>query len=99
MTPGGDDEPEYAWLRELIATRGEELRRRYGAHAVGIGRKKLGQGQRGELALRVYVDPEGTRRVEGTEPVPPTIAFTPSGSHDRVHLPTEVVQSAPAQFE
>ena len=99
MTAGQDNQPEYAWLQELIAERGDELRRRYGAHALGIGRKKLGGQKTGQLALRVYVDQEGARRMEDAEPVPATVAFTPSGMNHPVHLATEVVQSPPARLE
>lgn len=99
VSPGRDHEPEYAWLRELVATRGEDLRRRYGAHAVGIGRRRVGDRKKGRLALRVYLDPEESQRSPGAEPVPETIAFTPAGSDDAVHLPTDVILSSPARLE
>jgi hypothetical protein len=51
MSGHAEEQPEYAWLRELKDTRGDELRRRYGAHAIGIGRKRVGGHPTDRLAL------------------------------------------------
>jgi hypothetical protein len=80
-------------LRELVQTRGAELRRRFGAHSIGIGRKRAGGKVTDQLALIVYVERKGSAK----EPVPATIEFTPAG-HDRpVELATDVVEAPPVE--
>lgn len=91
--------PEYAWLREFKRAHGRELLRRYGAHAIGIGRKRVSGHRTGRLALIFYVERKGPAGGPDTEPIPPTFAFTPSGSARPVQLLTDVVESAPAASE
>jgi hypothetical protein len=79
-------------LRELKRARGEELRRRHGAHALGIGRRS--NGERGTLALVFYVAPGGER-----EPVPDYLELVPEGSTEPVRLPTHVVVAEQATSE
>lgn len=79
-------------LHELKRARGEELRRRHGAHALGIGRKS--RIESGPLALVFYVEPGGER-----EPVPEYVEFVPRGLAEPVRLPTEVVVTEQAASE
>lgn len=79
-------------LRELKRARGEELRQRHGAHALGIGRRT--HGERGTLALVFYVVPGGEH-----EPVPDYVELVPEGSMEPVRLPTHVVVTEQAASE
>jgi hypothetical protein len=94
-----EDTREYAWLRTLKDSQGEELRRRYGAHSLGIGRKQRGGAKTGELALIFYVERKKPAGEAGTEMVPPVLTFTPPGGDEPVEVPTDVVVSQPAEFE
>jgi hypothetical protein len=73
--------------------RGAELRRRFGAHSIGIGRKRVAGRQTDQLALIVYV----TRKGAGPEAVPATIAFTPTGCDHPVELAIDVVETPPVE--
>lgn len=98
---GGDDGREHAWLRELKDAQGAALRERYGAHALGIGRKRVGGRPTDRLALIFYVEkkrPPGGRE-GGIEAIPPTITFTPPGAAHPVELLTDVREAAPATLE
>ena len=88
--------PEYAWLRAFKRQHGAELMRRHGAHAIGIGRKKVAGEKTDRLALVFYVARKGER--EG-DPVPPTFSFTPEGHEEPVTLDSDVVEAPPAEFE
>jgi hypothetical protein len=99
MSDRPEDTREYAWLRALKDSQGEELRRRYGAHSLGIGRKQRGGAKTGELALIFYVDRKKPAGEAGAEMVPPVVTFTPPGGEEPVEVPTDVVVSAPAEFE
>lgn len=94
-----EDRPEYAWLREFKATRGDELRRRYGAHGIGIGWKKVAGVKTDQLALIFYVERRPPADKLAKEPVPATIEFTPADSDQPVLLMTDVVETPPAEFE
>jgi hypothetical protein len=74
-----------------VRARGAELRERFGAHSIGIGRKHVGGKRTDSLALIFYVQHKGDARV----PIPITIAFTPSGHGSSVALPTDVVETPP----
>lgn len=94
MTPlPAEQRPEYAWLQELKRSRGEQLRRRYGAHSLGIGWKRVGGRKTDDLALIFYVERKGTGSI------PEEIEFVPPGSDQQVRLRTDVVESPPAVFE
>jgi hypothetical protein len=93
------DIQRYTWLRALKDSRGEELRRRYGAHSLGIGRKQRGGERTGELALIFYVNRKAPGSESGVEMVPPILTFTPPGANGPVEVPTDVVVSAPAELE
>jgi hypothetical protein len=62
---------------------------------VGIGRKRIRDRPTDELALIFYVERKG----EGSEPVPATIEFAPSGRGEPVVLATDVVETPPVQPE
>ena len=85
-------------MQELKRSLGDELRQRHGAHAIGIGRKRVAGNKTDELALIFYVEHK-TSGDPSVEQVPGEIAFTPPGSAGTVTLKTDVVQSAPAAFE
>jgi hypothetical protein len=93
------DRPEYGWLREFKKAHGRELLHRYGAHAVGIGRKRTGGEMTDDLALVFYVEHKRPEDELETEPIPPSIPFTPSGMDEPVLLATDVVEAPPAEFE
>jgi hypothetical protein len=91
-----EDTPEYALLLELKRTQGTELMQRYGANALGIGWKRKDGEKTGQLALIFYVDDKQSPR---GQQVPPSIRFTPKDAEEVVELPTDVIESPPAQFE
>ena len=93
------DRPEYAWLREFKKAHGRELVHRYGAHAVGIGRKRTGGEKTDQIALIFYVARKGSGPAPEREPIPETISFIPSGMSEPVQLVTDVVETPPAEFE
>ncbi len=94
-----EERAEYAWLREFKRAHGRELLHRYGAHAIGIGRKRVSGGRTGRLALIFYVERKRPSAELTTEPIPLSFVHTPSGSDEPVRLLTDVVESAPARFE
>ena len=87
---------EYAWLREFKSVRGRDLRSRYGAHALGIGWAVPPEGTSPRPVLRFYVAPG--RALSG-DPIPDHFEWTPSGESHPVRVPTEVVESEPAELE
>lgn len=91
-----EDTREYGLLLELKRTRGEELMQRYGANALGIGWKRKGGEKTDQLALIFYID---SKRSPRSQPVPPSIRFAPKDSEEEVELPTDVIESPPAEFE
>ena len=99
MSVRAEERPEYAWLRELKATKGEELRQRYGAHSVGVGRKRVGGRPTDDLALVFYVTRKHSAGSGGPDAIPQTISFTPTGANEPVLLPTDVREAEPAEAE
>jgi hypothetical protein len=99
MSVRAEEHVEYAWLRELKATRGEELRRQYGAHSIGIGRKHVGGRPTEALALIFYVTRKRAVSEGDAAAIPPTIAFTPRGASESVLLRTDVRDAEPAVAE
>jgi hypothetical protein len=99
MNVRAEERPEYAWLKELKATKGEELRQRYGAHAVGIGRKRVGGKPTEDLALIFYVSRKRPAGSGDPDAIPPVIRFTPKGAREAVLLPTDVREAEPAEAE
>ena len=93
------DRPEYAWIREFKEAHGRELLCRYGAHAVGIGWKRVGGAMTDEVALLFYVERKQPEGEIDAEPIPPTISFLPSGVDQPVLLVTDVIETPPAEFE
>lgn len=84
-----DDSDEERRLRELVRARGAQLRARYGAHGIGVGRKHAGGAATGRLAVVFYV----ARKGAGPEPVPEVIEFVPEGEERPVALLTDVVET------
>lgn len=99
MSVRAEERPEYAWLRELKATKGEELRRRYGAHSVGIGRKRVAGRSTDDLALVFYVTRKRSAGPGDPDAIPLKIRFTPKGASEAVLLPTDVRAAEPAEAE
>jgi hypothetical protein len=90
-----EDRPEYAWMRDFVRSRGAELRQRFGAHSIGVGRKRIGGRRTDDLAVIFYV----TAKAAGVEPVPATISYTPPGHDQPVELLTDVVEAPPVTAE
>ena len=78
---------------------GGDLMRRHGAHAIGIGRKRVQGSKTGRLALIFYVERKRPPGQLGTEAVPETISFTPEGSSEQLEVPTDVVEAPQARSE
>lgn len=95
----GNGEDEYELLRELKSSRGPALRRRHGAHALGIGPKRIKGGKTDRLALIFYVAQKSTPAEKGPEPVPPSVTFTPTGAATPVTVLTDVVETPPAELQ
>ena len=93
------DAEEYGWLRELRDTRGEELRRRYGAHTVGVGWKHAGGQEIDRLALVFYVERKQPSAELAGEPIPPSITFTPANQPEPVTVATDVVETPTEEYE
>jgi len=93
------ERPEYAWLREYKQAHARELLERFGAHALGIGWKRVAGQRTDQPALIFYVqEKKGLDEID-TDPIPASIAFTPSNSDQTVLLLTDVVESPPPQLE
>lgn len=99
MSLSADERAEYAWLKALKATRGDELRQRYGAHSVGIGRKYVGGRPTSGLALIFYVTRKREVGPGDADAIPPTIPFTPKGASEVVLLRTDVREAEPVEAE
>ena len=99
MSGPAEERPDYAWLRELKDTRGDELRRRFGAHAIGIGRKRVGGHPTDRLALIFYVSKKRPDDPSAADTIPPTIRFTPTGATMPVDFLTDVRETPLAQDE
>jgi len=84
-----------AEMRELKRVRGPELMRRYGAHAVGVGRKVVGGERTKELAIVFYVENKG----DTENPVPPVLELAGDGGGEPAKVATDVVESPRAQLE
>lgn len=82
-------------IRELKQERGRELMERYGAHAVGVGRKTVEGERTDDLALIFYVERKG----ETACPVPATLEHRPAEGGEALEVPTDVVESPRAQLE
>jgi hypothetical protein len=86
-------------LRQFKRQHGEELRQRYGAHGIGIGRKRAAGKKIGTLALVFYVARKHDPEAPGVEAIPPTLTWRPAGVGQAVTFETDVVESEPAEFE
>lgn len=93
------ERPEYAWLREYKKAHGRDLLERFGAHALGIGWKRVAGQRTDQLALIFYVVKKEALDEIDIDPIPASIAFTPSNSDKTVLLSTDVIESAPSKFE
>lgn len=88
-----------AALRRFKQQHWRELCDRYGAHSVGIGRKRVAGRKSERLALIFYVARKADDLPPGIEAVPPTITCRPDGGGEAVTFPTDVVETEPAQPE
>lgn len=98
---GFSNQPEYAFLREFKEREVSfETLNRFGAHAVGIGRK-VTQGQKtDQLCLRFYVAKK--RPIESlnmAERIPESFSFRPRQSEQEVRIITDVIEAPPARSE
>jgi len=99
MSLTADERAEYAWLKELKAANGDELRRQYGAHSMGIGRKRVGGRPTSDLALIFYVTRKRAVGPDDADAIPPTIRFTPKGASEAVLVRTDVREAEPVEAE
>ncbi len=86
-----------AFLHEFLRT---DPFRRYGAHAVGVGRKIAGGRPTRQVALRVYV---ACKVAEADLPadrrVPARIRWSPPGRAETLTIVTDVVESRPGHVQ
>jgi len=99
MSLPADERAEYGWLKELKSTNGDELRRQYGAHSMGIGRKHVGGRPTSDLALIFYVTRKRAVGPGDADAIPPTIRFMPKGASEVVLLRTDVREAEPVEAE
>ena len=92
---------DYGLLRELKATSLTfDLLPRWGAHAMGIGRKWVAGKKTDQLSLRVYVASKRPEKLlSSEEKVPDHIRFQSRKAKREVRLETDVIETPPAQFE
>jgi hypothetical protein len=83
-------------ILEFKKLRGEELRSRYGAHALGIGWRRIDGVKTDELALVFYVVSSST---EPASSIPQSFEYLSEGKSVPVQIPTNVIESVPAQEE
>ncbi|MEZ0471106.1 hypothetical protein [Luteimonas salinilitoris] len=86
-----------AFLREFLRT---DPFRRYGAHAVGVGRKLTGGKASRRIALRVYTArkvPEAELPAERR--VPARFRWSPPGRQEQVAIITDVIESLPGHVQ
>jgi hypothetical protein len=90
----------YKLLRELKANTTFEFLDRFGAHAIGIGRKNVHEKPTDKLALRVYVAKKRpSAKLSSEEKVPASISFFSRKAKREKKLVTDVIEAPPAQFE
>ena len=87
--------PDHETIRAFKAAHGEELRERYGAHAVGIGRRRVDGVKLDELALVLYVESRSDGRARE---IPSHFTFHPDGGAP-VEIPSTVVEQPRAREE
>lgn len=92
--PRLEDRPEYAHLREFKKKHQWDLMRRYNAHGLGVGRKRVGGEKTEDLALIFYVESKSAETQ-----IPETFSFLPEGEEQAVELLTDVVVTEMAQLE
>jgi len=86
-----------AFLHEFLRT---DPFQRYGAHAVGIGRKVIGKRATRQIALRVYVAFKvADKALPAERRVPPRIRWSPQGRPDTVTIVTDVIESPPGHVQ
>ncbi|MGH7006697.1 MAG: hypothetical protein ACREIP_22345, partial [Alphaproteobacteria bacterium] len=92
---------DYTLLREFKATSLTlESLARWGAHAMGIGRKRVAGKATDQLSLRVYVASKRPEKLLSSEEnVPDHVRFLSRNAKREVRLETDVVETPPAQFE
>lgn len=86
-----------AFLREFLRT---DPFRRYGAHAVGVGRKITGGKATKRIALRIYTARKLAESELPTEQrVPAQFRWSPPGSQEEVTIITDVIESPPGHVQ
>lgn len=91
--------PEYQRMREYVLQHGSRLRKQYGAHGIGVGRKTVDGVKTDQLAIRFYVAQKRPAAECGAHAIPPALAYSPEGSDDSIELATDVVEAPPAEEE
>ncbi len=72
----------------------------FGAHSMGIGRKIVKGKATNRLAIRFYVAKKRPRgKLSSEEEVPKTIRFFSRKARRQMNLPTDIIETPPAQFE
>ncbi|MDX2505601.1 MAG: hypothetical protein QNL62_14140 [Gammaproteobacteria bacterium] len=81
--------------REIILAfkklRGEELRKQYGAHSLGIGWQRVNGYKTDQLALVFYVESAASDLASS---IPATFEFVREGESQPISIPTTVVETA-----
>lgn len=90
------DSSQKAQILEFKAQRGEELRKRYGAHGIGIGRRTINGSKTNDLALVFYVESKSS---EPATKIPDSFTFQPSGTHEMIRIMTQIVETPRATLE
>ena len=94
-----EDIEEYRWMKEYLARNRWALLKRYAAHSVGIGWKKVAGQKTKQLAIIFYVEKKGMISELGTRAIPGKIEFKLFGTDKTVSLLTDVIESEAAVFE
>jgi hypothetical protein len=81
--------PDHADLQEFLRRHGDELRERYGAHSLGIGRKRVGTRRTDQLAVIFYVAHKG----DAAKMIPTTLTFTLGDREHPIDLATDVIEN------
>lgn len=90
---------DYAMLRQFLANlMRQDPFTRYGAHALGIGRKVVAGAPTEQLAVRFYVAAKvPPAQLPPERRIPGSFHFIPPGEEQGVNVPTDVIESAPAR--
>ena len=96
-----DEDPKVASIRRCIDQIDDAFLDRYGAHAVGIGRRRKGKnGTRLEPCLILYVEKgrKGHHAANGVKALPNPYLFDDPVTGKQVKIPTDVVEATLARM-